>query len=194
MMDSLCVFCGSASGSRPVYKEVASQLGRMLAERNIRLVYGGGKVGMMGAVADAVLAARGEVIGVIPGALVDRELAHHGVNELIVVDSMHQRKAKMAELSDGFLALPGGFGTLEELFEVVTWAQLGFHRKPCALLNVEGFFDALLAMLDHAHDEAFLYQGNRQLLLTANEPNEILDQLIAAHPPQNRRWIDRTET
>ncbi|WP_199590165.1 TIGR00730 family Rossman fold protein [Bremerella cremea] len=194
MMDSLCVFCGSASGSRPVYTEVASELGRLLAQRKIRLVYGGGKVGMMGAVADAVLAAGGEVVGVIPGALVERELAHHGVNELIVVDSMHQRKAKMAELSDGFLALPGGFGTLEELFEVVTWAQLGFHHKPCGLLNVAGFFDALLAMLDHAHDEAFLYQGNRELLLTANEPNAILEQLIAAHPPQNPRWIDRTET
>ncbi|RCS44785.1 TIGR00730 family Rossman fold protein [Bremerella cremea] len=193
-MDSLCVFCGSASGSRPVYTEVASELGRLLAQRKIRLVYGGGKVGMMGAVADAVLAAGGEVVGVIPGALVERELAHHGVNELIVVDSMHQRKAKMAELSDGFLALPGGFGTLEELFEVVTWAQLGFHHKPCGLLNVAGFFDALLAMLDHAHDEAFLYQGNRELLLTANEPNAILEQLIAAHPPQNPRWIDRTET
>lgn len=194
MMETLCVFCGSASGSRPAYKEVASQLGRLLAERKIRLVYGGGKVGMMGAVADAALAAGGEVIGVIPGALVDRELAHHGVNELIVVESMHQRKAKMAELSDAFLALPGGFGTLEELFEVVTWAQLGFHSKPCGLLNVEGFFDALLAMLDHANNEAFLYQGNRELLLTGNDPSEILQLLGEAHPAKNPRWIDRSET
>ncbi len=194
MMESLCVFCGSASGSRPAYKEVASQLGRIMAERKIRLIYGGGKVGMMGAVADAALAAGGDVIGVIPGALVERELAHHEVTELIVVESMHQRKAKMAELSDAFLALPGGFGTLEELFEVVTWAQLGFHHKPCGLLNVEGFFDALLAMLDHAHNEAFLYQGNRELLLTANEPRQILELLIEAHPKQNPRWIDRTET
>ncbi|MBA2117784.1 LOG family protein YvdD [Planctomycetes bacterium FF15] len=193
-MESLCVFCGSASGSRPAYVQVAQQLGRLMAERKIQLIYGGGKVGMMGALADAVLAAGGEVIGVIPGALVERELAHHGVTDLIIVDSMHQRKAKMSDLSDGFLALPGGYGTLEELFEVITWAQLGFHAKPCGLLNVEGFFDPLLAMLDQAADQQFMSPENRSLLLTASEPSEVLQQLIDAHPHENPRWIDRSET
>ncbi|MEW4452230.1 TIGR00730 family Rossman fold protein [Bremerella sp. JC817] len=193
-MKNLCVFCGSASGSRPVFVEVAQQLGRLLAEQNIHLVYGGGKVGIMGAIADAALAAGGEVTGVIPGALVDRELAHHDVTNLIVVDSMHQRKAKMADLADGFLALPGGYGTLEELFEVITWAQLGFHTKPCGLLNVDGFFDPLLTMLDEATDEGFMSEENRQLLLTSHDPAEVLRLLTEAHPHQKTRWIDRSET
>jgi len=194
MMESLCVFCGSASGSRPAYASVAAQLGHLMAERKIQLIYGGGKVGMMGALADAVLKAGGEVIGVIPGALVERELAHHDVTDLIIVDSMHQRKAKMSDLSDGFLALPGGYGTLEELFEVITWAQLGFHAKPCGLLNIEGFFDPLLAMLDQAADQAFMSAENRRLLLTSTDPSEILQNLIDAHPVENPRWIDRSET
>lgn len=193
-MESLCVFCGSASGSRPAYAQVATELGQLMAERKIQLVYGGGKVGMMGALADAVLAAGGEVIGVIPGALVERELAHHGVTDLIIVDSMHQRKAKMSDLSDGFLALPGGYGTLEELFEVITWAQLGFHHKPCGLLNIDGFFDPLLTMLDQAADQQFMSPENRSLLLTANDPADALQQLIEAHPHENPRWIDRSET
>lgn len=165
-----------------------------MAERKLQLVYGGGKVGMMGALADAVLDAGGEVIGVIPGALVDRELAHHGVTDLIIVDSMHQRKAKMAESSDGFLALPGGYGTLEELFEVITWAQLGFHSKPCGLLNVENFFDPLLHMLDQAAQQQFMSTDNRDLLLTSNDAEEILNLLTETHPHENPRWIDRSET
>ncbi|MFN3148929.1 TIGR00730 family Rossman fold protein [Bremerella sp.] len=194
MMESLCVFCGSASGSRPAYAEVAGQLGQLMAQRKIKLIYGGGKVGMMGALADAVLAAGGQVIGVIPGALVERELAHHGCTDLIVVDSMHQRKARMSDLADGFLALPGGYGTLEELFEVITWAQLGFHHKPCGLLNIEGFFDPLLAMLDQAADQQFMSADCRSLLLTSSDPAAALDQLIAAHPHEQPRWIDRSET
>lgn len=193
-MESLCVFCGSASGSRPAYTEVAEKLGRLIALRKIRLVYGGGKVGMMGAVADAAIAAGGEVIGVIPGALVERELAHHGVSDLIIVDSMHERKAKMADLSDAFLAMPGGYGTLEELFDVITWAQLGFHAKPCGLLNIDGFFDPLLAMLDHAAEEQFLSRTNRELLHTSSDPHDIVAQLAAAHPTAGRQWIDRSET
>lgn len=193
-MESLCVFCGSAPGRRSVYTEAAARLGHEMARRKIRLVYGGGKVGMMGAVADAVLQAGGEVIGVIPGALVERELAHHGVTELIVVESMHQRKATMADLSEGFLALPGGYGTLEELFEVITWVQLGFHTKPCGLLNVDGFFNPLRQMLDRAVGEEFLSDMNRQQLLTSEDEREILDRLAAAHPVQNRQWIDRSET
>ncbi|MHC2066634.1 LOG family protein [Bremerella sp. T1] len=193
-MKSLCVFCGSASGSRPVYVEAATKLGQLMAERKLQLVYGGGKVGMMGALADAVLDAGGEVIGVIPGALVDRELAHHGVTDLIIVDSMHQRKAKMAESSDGFLALPGGYGTLEELFEVITWAQLGFHSKPCGLLNVENFFNPLLHMLDQAAQQQFMSTDNRDLLLTSNDAGEILNLLTETHPHENPRWIDRSET
>ncbi len=165
-----------------------------MAERKLQLVYGGGKVGMMGALADAVLDAGGQVIGVIPGALVDRELAHHGVTDLIIVDSMHQRKAKMAESSDGFLALPGGYGTLEELFEVITWAQLGFHSKPCGLLNVENFFDPLLHMLDQAAQQQFMSTDNRDLLLTSNDAEEILNLLTETHPHENPRWIDRSET
>lgn len=193
-MESLCVFCGSAPGRRPVYVEAAAKLGREMARRKIQLVYGGGKVGMMGAVADAVLQAGGEVVGVIPGALVERELAHHGVTDLIIVESMHQRKATMAERSDGFLALPGGYGTLEELFEVITWVQLGFHAKPCGLLNVDGFFDPLLQMLDRTVEEEFLSAMNRQQLLTSTDEQEILDRLAAAHPVPRRQWIDRSET
>ncbi len=193
-MQSLCVFCGAAAGSRPLYVEAAAELGRLLGERRIRLIYGGGRVGMMGAVADAALAAGAEVVGVIPGALVDRELAHHGVTDLIVVESMHERKAKMAELSDAFVALPGGYGTLEELFEVITWAQLGFHAKPCGLLNVAGFFDPLLAMIAQAEDQAFLSAANRDLLHTANDPEEIVSRLSEVQPAQRKQWIGREET
>lgn len=193
-MQSLCVFCGAAAGSRPLYVEAAAELGRLLGERRIRLIYGGGRVGMMGAVADAALAAGAEVVGVIPGALVDRELAHHGVTDLIVVESMHERKAKMAELSDAFVALPGGYGTLEELFEVITWAQLGFHAKPCGLLNVAGFFDPLLAMIAQAEDQAFLSAANRDLLHTASDPEEIVSRLSEVQPAQRKQWIGREET
>src|SRR6516164_2274986 len=149
MLKRICVFCGSSVGDRPIYLQAALELGRAIAERRLGLVYGGGHIGLMGVLADAVLSGGGEVIGVIPQALVDRELAHTGVTELRVVETMHQRKALMADLSDGFLALPGGFGTGDELFEILTWAQLGLHAKPIGVLNVGGYFDPLLAWLDH---------------------------------------------
>jgi len=192
---SLCVFCGSSSGDDPAYTEQARALGTLLAQRGCRLIYGGGKVGLMGAIADAVLSGGGEVVGVIPGALVDRELAHHGVTDLRIVHSMHERKALMADLSDGFIAMPGGFGTLEELFEVLTWAQLGFHQKPCGLLNVGGFFDPLLAMLDQAAARQFMRPQHRSILVTSDHPEELLTALAGFEPPDVEKWIDeRSET
>jgi len=171
-------------GARPEYADAARTLGRLLAERGIGLVYGGASVGLMGTVADAVLAGGGEVIGVIPRTLVDREIAHRGLTELRVVSSMHERKAVMAELSDAFVALPGGLGTLEELFEVWTWAQLGLHRKPIALLDVANFFDSLAAFLDHAVNERFLNTLNRSVLITETDPSALLDRLYR-HPERS---------
>jgi uncharacterized protein (TIGR00730 family) len=176
-MRSLCVFCGSKSGSRPEYTAAARALGGLLAQRGIELVYGGGNVGLMGSIADAVLAGGGRVTGVIPQSLVDKEVAHHGVTDLRIVQTMHERKALMNDLSDGFVALPGGFGTLDEFFEVLTWAQLGFHTKPCALLNVAGYFDPLLAALDHMAAERFLKPAHRQMVLAATDPVDLLERL-----------------
>jgi uncharacterized protein (TIGR00730 family) len=176
-MRHLCVFCGSSAGNRLEYAEAATQLGRLLAERGLGLVYGGGHVGLMGVLADAVLAAGGEVIGVIPQALVDRELAHRGLTELHVVVTMHQRKALMADRADAFMALPGGFGTCEEFFEMLTWGQLGIHDKPISLLNVAGFFDPLLAWIDRSLAEGFLRPEHRRLLLVSESPARLLEQL-----------------
>jgi hypothetical protein len=177
-------------GARPDYADAARTLGRLLAERGIGLVYGGASVGLMGTVADAVLAGGGEAIGVIPRTLVDREIAHRGLTELRVVSSMHERKAVMAELSDAFVALPGGLGTLEELFEVWTWAQLGLHRKPVALLDVANFFEALAAFLDHAVNERFLKTLNRSALIIETDPAALLDQLVAYEPSAVvSKWI-----
>src|SRR5581483_12340238 len=173
-MRRLCVFCGSALGVREQYAEAARRVGELLVQHRIGLVYGGGHIGIMGALADAVLRAGGEVIGVIPQALVDKELAHAALTELRVVATMHQRKAEMADLADGFAALPGGCGTLDELFEILTWAQLGLHRKPIGLLNVAGFFDPLLAWLEHSIREEFIREKHRSLLLTATEPEQLL--------------------
>jgi len=161
---SICVYCGSSSGALPEYTQAATITGQLLASQGITLVYGGGNVGLMGAVADAALDAGGRVTGVIPQSLLDRELAHGGLTELIVVESMHQRKLAMADLSDAFIALPGGFGTFEELCEILTWAQLGIHQKPCGLLNVAGYYDLLIAMFDHASQQQFLHNQHRQLL------------------------------
>lgn len=169
-------------------------LGRLLADRRLGLVYGGGNVGLMGVVADAVMQSGGEVIGVIPQALVDRELAHGSVTELIVVRSMHERKARMASLSDAFIALPGGFGTFEEFCEIVTWAQLGMHRKPCALLNVEGYYDPLLTLFDRAVSEGFVHLSNRRLVLQETDPNRLLDLLASYTPPKMEKWIDRDDS
>ena len=176
-MPRVCVYCGSSPGRRPVDRESAVEVGRTLAARGIGLVYGGASVGTMGAMADAALAAGGEVIGVIPRSLVDREIAHPSLTALHVVDGMHQRKAKMTELSDGFLALPGGHGTLDELFEALTWSQLGIHDRPIAVWNVEGYWTPLLTMLDHAVVEGFVGPASRSLLFAASDLDEALAHL-----------------
>lgn len=187
------MFCGSSPGSRPVYGETAARLGRLLAERGLGLVYGGGSVGLMGIAADAALAAGGEVVGVIPHALVLREVGHTGLTDLRVVGTMHERKALMAELSDGFLALPGGIGTLEEWFEAWTWGQLGLHGKPFGMLNVAGYFDPLLAMLDHMVGERFLRDTHRAMVLVDDDPERLLDRMAAYTPPRVEKWIDRQD-
>src|SRR5262245_5017679 len=191
---SICVFCGSSVGAKPEYAAAARVMGRLLAERRIRLVYGAGNVGLMGLLADAALRAGGEVIGVIPQMLVDRELAHRGVSELRIVGSMHERKALMAELADAFVALPGGLGTFEELCEVLTWAQLGIHAKPVGCLNVAGYFDGLLQLLDHAVGERFLHPRQRELLVSANGPAQLLAELERHQPAADVKWFDREAT
>jgi uncharacterized protein (TIGR00730 family) len=194
-VERICVFCGASPGARPEYREATEALARLLAERGIGVVYGGGGVGLMGALADAVLAAGGEITGVIPRSLVAREIAHRDVTEMRVVASMHERKALMAELADAFVALPGGIGTLEELFEVYTWAQLGLHRKPCALLNVEGYYDGVAEFLGHAVEERFLREETRELLMVESEPATLLDRLRDFEPEAVvPKWIDREET
>ena len=192
-MRRLCVFLGSNTGRRPQYEQAAVALGTILAQQGIALVYGGASVGLMGALADAALKAGGEVIGVIPQRLVDKEIAHTGLSDLRIVGSMHERKALMAELSDGFIALPGGAGTLEELFEVWTWAQLGSHAKPCAMLNVEGYFDRLLGFLDHSVEESFMRREHRDMLLSAQDSAELLDKLRSYRAPTVTKWIDPNE-
>jgi len=193
-MRRVCVFCGSSPGNRPDFAEAAQQLGQLLAQRGLGLVFGGGHIGLMGLLADAVLAGGGDAVGVIPQALVDKELAHSRLTELHVVSTMHQRKALMADLSDAFIALPGGYGTLDELFEILTWAQLGIHAKPIGLLNVAGFFDALLAWLDRCLAEAFLRPEHRRLLLVANDGAQLLDQLQAYRPASPRdKWVEPGE-
>ncbi len=190
----ICVYCGSNSGSRPAYAEAARKLGTLLARRGIELVYGGGRVGLMGVIADATLAANGRVIGVIPEALVAREVAHLKLKDLRVVGSMHERKALMVDLADAFIAMPGGFGTLEEFSEVLTWAQLGLHRKPHGLLNVEGFYDSLLSFFDHAVAANFIRPAHRALVVAENDPERLLDALAQTVPPNLDKWIDREET
>ena len=193
-MKSLCVFCGSRSGTEAAYDEAARALGRALAAEGITLVYGGGRVGLMGVVADAALGAGGEVVGVIPRALLEREIAHSGLTVLRVVGSMHERKALMSELSEGFIALPGGTGTLEEFFEVLTWAQLGEHRKPCGLLNAGRYYDPLLAVFDHMVQQGFLSEEHRAMVLVETEPEALLEALAGYVPPRVVKWIDRAET
>jgi len=191
-MRSICVFCGSSPGADPRFLEAAREMGRTLAGRGLGLVYGGGSVGLMGAVADAALAAGAEVVGVIPQVLQIRELAHTRLTRLHVVGSMHERKALMAELSDGFVALPGGMGTLEELSEVLTWAQLGLHARPCGLLDVAGYYAPLIAFFDRAVEAGFLRREHRRLLLTAAAPDALLDQFQAFSPPVLERVLDRS--
>ena len=193
-MKSLCVFCGSRSGTEAAYDEAARALGRALAAEGITLVYGGGRVGLMGIVADAALGAGGEVVGVIPRALLEREIAHSGLTDLRVVGSMHERKALMSELSEGFIALPGGTGTLEEFFEVLTWAQLGEHRKPCGLLNASRYYDPLLAVFDHMVQQGFLSEEHRAMVLVETGPEALLEVLAGYVPPRVVKWVDRAET
>jgi len=191
-MKRVCVFCGSRHGTRPAYAHAAEAMGRELATRGLGLVYGGGHVGLMGVVADAALAAGAEAVGVIPHALAAREVGHPGLTELHVVDTMHERKALMADLSDAFVALPGGIGTLEEIMEVWTWGYLGIHRKPVGLLNVEGYFDPLLAWVERATADGFLRDVHRDLLVTADEPGALLDALATHDPPRVLDWLDRS--
>jgi len=184
----ICVFCGSNAGVRPVYADAAISLGRALAENGIGLVYGGGNVGLMGVLADAALAAGGQVIGVIPRALKEKEVAHLSLTELHVVGSMHERKALMADLSNAFIALPGGFGTFDEFCEVLTWTQLGIQQKPCGLLNIEGYYDHLLAMFDHGVVEGFLKPGHRGIVIADTGVEPLLERLWAYHVPQIGKW------
>lgn len=193
-MKRLCVFCGANVGRNPAYRDAAVALGEELAARGIGLVYGGASVGLMGVVADAARARGAEVIGVIPQALVARELAHGGLRDLRVVGSMHERKATMAELSDGFIALPGGIGTLEELFEVWTWSHLGLHAKPCALLDVAGFYSGLASFLDHVHAEEFLRPGVREMLLVEREPGPLIDAMRTWRAPPTPQYLTRAQT
>jgi len=194
-LNRVCVFCGSSHGRRPEYAAAARRLGAALARRGTELVFGGGHIGLMGVVADAAMAGGARVIGVIPRALEALELAHRGLSELRVVGSMHERKALMAGLSDAFIAMPGGFGTIEEFCEVLTWSQLGLHAKPCGLLNVERFFDPMLALFDHAVAERFLRPENRQLVLQSEEPDELLEALAAFTPSTAvQKWIGPEET
>jgi uncharacterized protein (TIGR00730 family) len=193
-LSSICVFCGSNAGADPAYLQAAEAVGQGLAQRGVRVVYGGGKVGMMGAVADAARDAGGEVIGVIPRAIFDLEIGHTGLHDLRVVDSMHERKALMAELSDAFIALPGGIGTLEELFEVYTWAQLGIHAKPLGLMDVVGYYQPLVAFLDHAVQERFLRSETRTLLAVSDELDDLLAALESWEPVALHKWIDLDQT
>jgi len=193
-MKRLCVFCGSATGKQPVHADSARRLAAGLVSRGLELVFGGGHIGLMGVLADEVLAGKGRVIGVIPQALVDRELAHRKLSELHVVDTMHQRKSMMADLSDAFVALPGGFGTADELFEILTWAQLGIHAKPIGLLNVGGFFDPLLDWVRHAAAEGFIRQQHVALLNVSSDAEELLDLLLRHEPPASvPKWADRDD-
>jgi uncharacterized protein (TIGR00730 family) len=190
-MKSICVYCGSNFGERGRYLEAAQDLGVKMAEREITLIYGGGNVGLMGAIADSVLAAGGKAIGVIPQSLVDKEVAHTGLSDLRVVGSMHERKSLMADLADGFIALPGGLGTLEEFCEVATWTQLGLHQKACGLLNIGGFYDGLLSFLNHATSEKFIRPEHRSIVLAEEDPVELIKKLSQFEVPTVHKWIDR---
>jgi hypothetical protein len=193
-MRRVCVFCGSNVGAHPAYADAAEAMGALLARRQVGIVYGGGNVGLMGVLANAALAAGGEVIGVIPQALADREIAHAGLTQLHVVDSMHTRKAMMADLSDAFVAMPGGVGTFEEFFEAVTWTQLGLHRKPCGLLNVNAFYSPLAAFIDLAVSEGFIKPVHRAAIVVDDDAERLLDTLATLRLPDVPKWIRRDET
>jgi len=193
-INSICVYCGSSPGRIEAYGSAGCALAKSLVSRNIRLVYGGAGIGIMGMVADQVLKLGGQAIGVIPKALAHKEVAHKNLTELHVTQSMHERKMLMAELSDGFIALPGGIGTLEELFEIWTWAQLGFHNKPCGLLNVEGYYDSLIGFLDHVLAEQFVKKDHHAMLIVETNPDALLDRYINYQPAAVRHWVGKDET
>src|SRR4029453_8153721 len=193
-MKRVCVFCGSSVGTRPVYAEAAREMGALLAKKGIALVYGGGNVGLMGVLADAALAAGGEVIGVIPSVLADREIAHPGLSDLRIVDSMHTRKAMMAELSDAFVAMPAGVGTFAEFFEAVTWTQLGLHKKACGLLDVDGFYTPLAGFIDRAVTEGFIKSIHRSAVVIDSEPDGLLTKLATTTVPDVPKWVGPRET
>jgi len=193
-MNRICVYCGSSLGRLPDYRDAARALGHELAARDLGLVYGGASVGVMGVVADATLEKGGQAIGVIPYALATREVAHSGLDDLFVVDSMHERKAKMAELSDGFIALPGGWGTIEEIFEMLTWAQLGFHQKPCGLLNISGYYDHLYVFLEHAIDQRFVREEFRPMIMMEESAGDLLNRFRQYQAPVVKKWIGPEET
>ena len=190
-LNAICLFCGSSPGENYAYREAAALLGRTFAERQIRLIYGGGSVGLMGVAANACLAAGGEVIGVITRLLMDKEVGHHHLTKMHIVENMHERKALMTDLTDGFIALPGGYGTLDELFEAITWLQLGYHGKPVGVLNVAGFFDHLLAFIDHARDERFLRPLHHDALCVDTNLAALLDKMQIAEAPDTAKWLDR---
>lgn len=192
-MKTICVYCGSSDGKNPIHLKNARLLGEEMLRHKINLVYGGASIGVMGEIANTILEGGGEVIGIIPQGIADKEVAHSGLTELFVVGSMHERKAKMAELSDGFIALPGGLGTLEELFEVLTWSQLGFHHKPCGLLNVNGYYDHLLKFLDNAVDEDFVKPIHKKLLTIGTEPKDVIERMENYSSPIIDKWLSVDE-
>jgi uncharacterized protein (TIGR00730 family) len=194
VIKSVCVFCGSSRGNDPVYTQAAKSLGKTMADKDLRLVYVGGNIGLMKEVADAVLENRGKVVGVIPQALMDWELGHNGLSELKIVNSMHDRKKQMSDLADAFIALPGGLGTLEELFEIATWAQLGIHSKPCGLLNVAGYYDHMRTFLDHMVEEGFLKKRQLDMIMVANSADELFAKFEQFKPQFVKKWIDETKT
>ena len=193
MLTYICVFCGSSRGRRPSYAAAAISLAKYLAAGNIGIVYGGSNAGLMGILADAALEAKGEIIGVMPRVLAAKEVAHTGLADLRIVNSMHERKALMAELADAFIALPGGYGTLEEFCEILTWTQIGIQRKPCGLLNVEGYYDGLLSMFDHAVGERFLKPEHRQMVLSDSSPEALVDRLLNCRLPAAEKWLDEKQ-
>ena len=190
-LKSICLFCGSSPGVDPAFRLAATQLGNTFAHKNIRLIYGGGHVGLMGIAADACLMAGGEVVGVIPRKLMDKEVGHGGLTQMHVVETMHERKALMTLLSDGFIALPGGFGTMDELFEALTWQQLAYHSLPVGVLNVSGFFDHLVQFLDHARDQRLLRDAHRDSLMVDTDLGTLLARMESFVPPNNEKWLDR---
>jgi uncharacterized protein (TIGR00730 family) len=193
VIQKLCVYCGSAAGNRPEYAQAAAALGQLLARENVTLVYGGGKVGLMGVLADAVLAAKGQAVGVMPRSLVEKEIAHTGLTHLHVVESMHQRKQMMADLADAFVLLPGGFGSWEEFCETVTWLQLGIHRKPCAILNVAGYYNNFLSLMDHGAAEGFVRPAHKEMIIIREHPEPLLAALRSAPLPTETKWVKKSE-